>query len=90
VHLLSRESIDRARSLQAEGTDALLAFPIRMGIGFWLTQPGLRDFAFGPNEGAFGHHGAGGGLGYVTNRMGSSLAIDERPIALLEAFYGAH
>ena len=100
MHVLSRESIDRARSLQAEGTDALMAMPVRMGLGFWLTQPGLRDFAFGPNEGSFGHPGAGGGLGfadpsmrvgfgYVTNRMGSSLAIDARPAALLGAFYGS-
>jgi hypothetical protein len=49
VHMLSRESIDRACSLQAEGTDALMALHVRMGLGFWLTQPGLRDFAFGPN-----------------------------------------
>jgi CubicO group peptidase (beta-lactamase class C family) len=100
VHVLSPESIDRARSLQAEGTDALLHIPVRMGLGFWLTRPGHRDFAFGPNEGAFGHPGAGGslgfadptarvGFGYVTNRMGSSLAIDERPAALLESFYGS-
>ena len=100
VRVLSPESIERARSLQAEGTDALMEMPVKMGLGFWLTQPGLREFAMGPNEGAFGHPGAGGGLGcadpearvgfgYVTNRMGSSLAIDERPSELLEAFYGA-
>ena len=99
VRVLSRESVERARALQAEGRDALLDLPIRMGLGFWLGQPGLRDFAFGPNPGAFGHPGAGGGLGcadpaarvgfgYVTNGMGSSLAIDPRPAALLEAFYG--
>jgi hypothetical protein len=29
------------------------------------------------------------GFGYVTNRMGSSLAIDARPAALLGAFYGS-
>ena len=100
VRVLSRESIERARELQAEGTDALMEMPLRMGLGFWLTQPGVRDFAMGPNPGAFGHPGAGGGLGfadpearvgfgYVTNRMGSSVAIDERPAALLEAFYAA-
>ena len=100
VRLLSPESVERARSLQAEGTDALMEMPVKMGLGFWLTQPGLREFAMGPNEGAFGHPGAGGGLGcadpearvgfgYVTNRMGSSLAIDPRPSELLEAFYGA-
>ena len=77
-----------------------MEMPVQMGLGFWLTQPALREFAMGPNEGAFGHPGAGGGLGfadpaarvgfgYVTNRMGSSVAIDERPSELLEAFYGA-
>jgi CubicO group peptidase (beta-lactamase class C family) len=97
---LSPESVKLARSGQAEGTDPLLEAPVRIGLGFWLTQPGLREFAMGPNEGAFGHPGAGGGLGcadpaarvgfgYVTNRMGSSVAIDERPSELLEAFYGA-
>ena len=100
VRILTRESVDRARELQAEGTDALMEMPVKMGLGFWLTQPGVREFAFGPNPGAFGHPGAGGGLGfadpearvgfgYVTNRMGSSLAIDERPAELLEAFYAA-
>src|SRR5262249_50276615 len=99
VRVLARESIERACELQAEGIDALLEQPIRMGLGFWLSQPPLRDFAFGPNPDAFGHPGAGGGLGfadptarvgfgYVTNGMGSSLAIDPRPAELIEAFYG--
>jgi CubicO group peptidase (beta-lactamase class C family) len=70
-----------------------------MGLGYWLTQRGVAGFSFGPNAGAFGHPGAGGGLGfadpearvgfgYVTNRMGGSLAVDERPQALIDAFYG--
>jgi CubicO group peptidase (beta-lactamase class C family) len=100
VPVLSRASIDRARSLQAEGTDALLGIPVRMGLGYWLTQPGVAGFNFGPNPDAFGHPGAGGGLGfadptakvgfgYVTNRMGTSLSVDERPAALIDAFYAS-
>ena len=99
VRLLSPAGAERVRALQAEGTDALLGVPIRMGLGYWLTQPGVTGFAFGPNPGAFGHPGAGGslgfadpnarvGFGYVTNRMSSSVSIDERPQALIDAFYG--
>jgi CubicO group peptidase (beta-lactamase class C family) len=100
VRLLSPAAIERARRCEVEGIDALLGVPVRMGLGYWLTQPGVAGFAFGPNPGAFGHPGAGGGLGfadpdakvgfgYVTNRMGSSLAVDERPAALIDAFYGS-
>jgi CubicO group peptidase (beta-lactamase class C family) len=100
VRVLSPEGVTRASELQGEGADALLGVPVRMGLGFWLTQPGVTGFAFGPNPGAFGHPGAGGGLGfadprarigfgYVTNRMGQSLAVDERPQALIDAFYSA-
>ena len=100
ARVLSRAGVERARELQAEGRDALLDQPLRMGLGFWLGQPGAREFAFGPNPRAFGHPGAGGGLGfadpearvgfgYVTNGMGSSLAIDPRPAELIDAFYGA-
>ena len=64
----------------------------------WKDVPGEARFAFGPNEGAFGHPGAGGsvgfadpqarlGFGYVANRMGSEIAIDPRPQALIEAVY---
>jgi CubicO group peptidase (beta-lactamase class C family) len=98
VRLLSPAAIARARALEAEGTDALLGIPIRMGLGFWLTQPGVAGFCFGPNPDAFGHPGAGGslgfadpsahvGFGYVTNRLGTSVSVDERPAALIDAFY---
>jgi CubicO group peptidase (beta-lactamase class C family) len=71
-----------------------------MGLGYWLTQTGVAGFAFGPNPGAFGHPGAGGGLafadpaarvgfGYVANRMGSSFAVDPRPEAPIDAFYSS-
>ncbi len=97
--VLSPAGVERARALEVEGTDALLGVPIRMGLGYWLTQQGVAGFAFGPNPAAFGHPGAGGGLGfadpsarvgfgYVTNRMSSSISVDERPQALMDAFYG--
>ena len=89
MRVLAPDAIERARSEQARGSDPLLGMPLRMGLGFWLSQPDVPGFAFGPNEGAFGHPGAGGslgfadpaarvGFGYVTNRMGSDIAIDAR------------
>jgi CubicO group peptidase (beta-lactamase class C family) len=98
VHVLAPASIERARSEQAHASDPLLHVPIRIGLGYWLSHSDVPGFAFGPNPGAFGHPGAGGslgfadpqagvGFGYVTNRMGSSIAVDERPQALIDAFY---
>ena len=61
-----------------------------------LSEPGAE---FGPNEGAFGHPGAGGslafadpkarvGFGYVMNLMHTGLWLtDPRPRALLNALY---
>ncbi|HTO53339.1 MAG TPA: serine hydrolase domain-containing protein [Myxococcota bacterium] len=100
VRILSAAGVERARALQVEGVDPLLNKPIRMSLGYWLNQPADPEFGFGPNPRAFGHPGAGGGLGfadpdarigfgYVSNRMSSSLAIDPRPRALIEAFYTA-
>ncbi len=100
VRVLSRESVERARALQAKGVDPLMNVPLRMALGFWLTQPGNPEFAMGPGRNTFGHPGAGGGIGfadpdarvgfgYVTNRMSSSIAVDPRPRALFEAFYAA-
>jgi CubicO group peptidase (beta-lactamase class C family) len=98
--LLSLAGVERMRELQAQDTDALMGVPIRMGLGYWLTQSDVPDFAFGPNPGSFGHPGAGGGLGfadpearigfgYVTNRMGQSISVDVRPQALIDALYAA-
>jgi CubicO group peptidase (beta-lactamase class C family) len=100
VRLLAPESIERARSEQARDMDPLLGMPLRMGLGFWLSQPEVPGFAYGPNEGAFGHPGAGGslgfadpaaaiGFGYVTSRMGSEMSTDPRAQALIDALYAA-
>jgi CubicO group peptidase (beta-lactamase class C family) len=100
VRVLSAEGIGRARSLQIEGTCALMSIPVRLGLGYWLNQPGAPGFELGPNPGAFGHPGAGGclgfadpearvGFGYVTNRMSSSMSVDPRATALIDTFYGS-
>jgi CubicO group peptidase (beta-lactamase class C family) len=100
VHVLSAASIERARTEQARDMDPLLGMPLRMGLGFWISQPDVPDFAWGPNEGTFGHPGAGGSIGfadptarlgfaYVTNRMGNDMATDPRARALIDAMYGS-
>jgi CubicO group peptidase (beta-lactamase class C family) len=98
VRVLSPEAIARASAVRAEAVDALFGMPLRLGLGFWISQPEVPGLAFGPHEGAFGHPGAGGslgfadpearlGFGYVCNRMGSEVVIDARPQALIDALY---
>lgn len=40
------------------GPDAVLGVPTRFSLGFMLSQE-AHDARFGPNEGTFGHPGAG-------------------------------
>jgi CubicO group peptidase (beta-lactamase class C family) len=98
VRVLTPAMIEAARTEQARGLDPLMNAPVRMGLGYWLSQPGVPGYAYGPNEGTFGHPGAGGsvgfadpaariGFGYVTNRMGRSLEVDERPQVMIDALY---
>lgn len=98
VRVLAPSVVEAARTEQVRGIDPLMAAPIRMGLGYWITQPGVPGYAYGPGERSFGHPGAGGslgfadpdarlGFGYVTNRMGRSIEVDERPQALIDALY---
>ena len=93
--LLSREVIDEAIAIASDGEDAVLGRPNRFGLGFQLTNPGIRPL--GPNPRSFGHYGngavlgfadpdAGVGFGYVCNRAGRSWR-DPRNIALVDALY---
>jgi CubicO group peptidase (beta-lactamase class C family) len=95
--LLSTATRDRANTIEADGTDAILGRPNRFGLGFQLTIPGVRPF--GPNPQSFGHFGNGGLLGfadpdarvgfsYVCNRSGRSWR-DPRNIALIDAVYAS-
>ncbi len=97
VHVLAPETVERAREEQSFGPDAVLQLSTRIGLGFMLPQA-ARDARFGPGEGAFGHPGAGGslgfadpearlGFGYVMNKMGPSILVDARPLALIDAAY---
>jgi CubicO group peptidase (beta-lactamase class C family) len=96
VRLLERESIDRARTQQAFGPDAVLGgLPMRFGLGFMLRQ----DFMpISPNANAFGHPGAGGsigmadpdakvGFGYVMNKMKLGLVGGPGAFAVLRKFF---
>ena len=97
IHVLSRAGIERCRMEQARGRDHVLQIETRVGQGFMLSQD--RPLAaFGPSEGAFGHPGAGGsvgfadpsrkvGFGYVMNRMGPHILLDPRADALIAAVY---
>jgi CubicO group peptidase (beta-lactamase class C family) len=97
LRVLSRESIDRARGERVRGEDAVLGVSTRFGLGFMLSQP---EAMFGPNEGAFGHPGMGGalgfadpssrlGFGYVPNMLGMQIHIDPRATRLIDAVYAS-
>ncbi len=93
--LLAPEVIDRANSIESDGEDVILGRPNRFGLGFQLTNPGIRPL--GPNPRSFGHYGNGAvlgfadpdarlGFGFVCNRAGKSWR-DPRNIALIDAVY---
>jgi CubicO group peptidase (beta-lactamase class C family) len=96
--VISREAWARCATEQSQGPDLVLGVPTRFGLGFMLRQvshEGGRCLG----EKAFGHPGAGGslgfadpearvGFGYVMNRMGPRILLDDRAIALVEAMYG--
>lgn len=97
VRVLSPESVALAGRERVRGQDAVLGVSTRFGAGFMLSQPGNR---MGPNEGTFGHPGAGGslgfadpvarlGFGYTTCRMGTQILLDPRAQALIDALYSA-
>ncbi len=66
--LVSRASVERFRTQQVRGRDAVMAVPTRWAVGYSLEPPTLVAGAppmHGPNEGAFGHMGAGGQIGFA-------------------------
>ncbi len=97
VRLLEPESIERALTEQASGTDAVLRFPMRYGLGFMLRQDMMP---LSPNPRAFGHPGAGGsigmadpdakvGFGYTMNQMQMGMVGSAGAFAMLYAFFEA-
>ena len=66
--LVSRASVERFRQEQVCGRDAVMGVPTRWAVGYSLEPPPLVPGAppmHGPNEGAFGHMGAGGQIGFA-------------------------
>lgn len=83
---------------QTFAQDQVLGLPLRFSHGFMLSQHDRPDCRYGRGARAFGHPGAGGcigfadpdyqlGFGYVTQRMGQSLLIDERAVRLIDSAY---
>jgi CubicO group peptidase (beta-lactamase class C family) len=94
VRLFSDDTVAAVSTEQSNGPDKVLFAPTRFGLGFFLHS------AFAPlgQEGAFGHAGAGGslgfadpkagiGFGYVMNKMQQGLAGDPRTLGLIDAVY---
>jgi CubicO group peptidase (beta-lactamase class C family) len=94
LRLLRPETVEAACVVQSEGTDKVLGFPMRFGLGFLL--PPILSPGAGPQS--FGHPGAGGSLAfadpeqeiavaYVMNQMQLGLTGDRRAAGLVEAVY---
>lgn len=96
TRLLSAETVDRARTEQAVGPDAVIIAETRFGLGFRLNNAVVP--MLGPDS--FGHNGAGGatgfadarsriGFGYVQNQLGVSPSGDPRTAGLITALRAA-
>jgi CubicO group peptidase (beta-lactamase class C family) len=97
VRVMSKDEVAKCSIEQSNGPDALLILNTRFSQGFMMSQPGA---SLGPNPTSFGHPGAGGslgyadpeakiGFGYTMNMMQSSLLIDPRATALIDAVYAS-
>tara|TARA_Y100000996_G_scaffold246948_1_gene194149 strand:- start:4294 stop:5439 length:1146 start_codon:yes stop_codon:yes gene_type:complete len=95
ITLMSAETVDIARSEQIQGPDVISGGEARRALGYALSMPGPDD----PRaNGAFGHGGLGGSLGYadvdnkisfgyVMNQAGQN--IDHRNRELSRALYNS-
>jgi CubicO group peptidase (beta-lactamase class C family) len=66
--LVSRASVERFRTEQVCGSDAVMRVPTRWAVGYSLEPPAVIPGVppmHGPSEGAFGHMGAGGQIGFA-------------------------
>ena len=92
IQLVTPDTVDAARAERVMGPDESLVLPTRFGYGFMLHC----DELVLSQDGAFGHYGAGGSLGfadpaagvafgYVMNQMGGGIASDPRAVALINA-----
>jgi CubicO group peptidase (beta-lactamase class C family) len=99
IRVLSPHSVERARTEQASGPDAVLfGLPTRFALGFSLPP---KDAGFGSSsDSAFGCPGAGGsigfadpaahlGFGYTMNQMQPGMPPDPRALRIISALYTA-
>lgn len=91
VRLLDGATLRNAIEPRTEGPDSVLMFPIPFALGFMCNS----DFSPFTGDGAFGHYGAGGAVGfadpdrglafgYAMNQMQLGLAGDPRTNALID------
>jgi CubicO group peptidase (beta-lactamase class C family) len=76
--LVSRASVERFRAEQVCGRDAVMGVPTRWAVGYSLEPPALVSGAppmHGPNDGAFGHMGAGGQIGFADPSAGVAVGF---------------
>ena len=96
VRMLNDEMVARATAEQSNGRDAVLQIQTRFGLGFELNLP----HGHLGQEGAFGHSGAGGSLGfadpkaeiafgYAMNKMQLVASDDPRTLGLIAAVHGS-
>jgi CubicO group peptidase (beta-lactamase class C family) len=92
VRLLSPKGIDPIYEVQADGVDKVLGIPLRIGMGYGLSNP--PDMPIGPRACYWGGYGgsvivmdpeAELTVCYVMNRMESGLVGDFRGLNLLFA-----
>ena len=76
--LVSRSSVERFRVEQVCGRDAVMTVPTRWAVGYSLEPPavipGLPPL-HGPSDGAFGHMGAGGQIGFADPERGVAVGF---------------
>jgi CubicO group peptidase (beta-lactamase class C family) len=101
VRILEPQTIARATTEAVSGPERLFcgAVPMRLGLGFVLSDETHRYGRLSPNPRAFGHAGGGGslgmadpdsgiGFGFTMNNMQASMvSAGSTPTVLIDAFY---
>jgi CubicO group peptidase (beta-lactamase class C family) len=90
VRLFTQDTLDAARTCQADGEDRVLRRHTRYGLGFALASSHMPSIS----PGSFGHPGAGGSIGLADPETGVAMAYvmnfhkmadDYRAASLVEA-----
>jgi len=103
VRIMAPHTIARAATEEACGPERVFcgAVPMRLGLGFVLSDEGSRYSRLSPNSRSFGHAGGGGslgmadpdrriGFGFTMNNMQPSIvSAGATPALMIDAFYEA-